>query len=182
MNESVESTENVGLDLTEQPVEPPKNAKEAYESLEEKLAAIPEKELVAPKQPLHVVSTEATEIALAAEQDRDTLISFGADADQIDSMSDRAGAFAYAAANYQVSMGADPKFKKMFEELSPQGYEVKHYLERFYGHVFRRDKDVPAKLEEITDGLPQGLHGHLRQKLRYCTLPESRPLQESVRG
>ena len=84
MNESVENPGNVEFDLTEQPVNPPGNAEESYKRLEERLAVIPEDEIVSPKQPLHVISTEATEVAIAAVEDRETLIGYGADESMIE--------------------------------------------------------------------------------------------------
>ncbi len=152
MNESVENTGNIEVDLTEQPVNPPRNAEESYKRLEERLAVIPEDEIVSPKQPLHVISTEATEVAIAAVEDRETLIGYGADESMIDSLPVRAACFSYAAAKYQISFGDDPDVRKEFEELFPQALKTREYLERFCRHGYRRNPGQLAKLGKIAEG------------------------------
>ncbi len=127
-------------------------AEKSYKNLYDFLMALPKDALVYCNMPLEIGTAEGIQLAIVANEDREALIDAGIDPEHVDSLKDRAGAFAFAAANYQLIVDSDPKASKLWKEYSPAGHAVQSYLIKHYAFAFRKNEELTKSVNKIKEG------------------------------
>ena len=127
-------------------------AEKSYKILYDFLMAVPKEDLVYCNMPLEIATAEGIQLAIVSTEDREKLLGAGIDPELVDSLNDRAGAFSFAAANYQLVIDSDPEASKLWKEHSPAGHAVQKYLLKNYGFAFRKDKDLMTAVDKIREG------------------------------
>ncbi len=128
------------------------NAQEAYEAHLPTIMAIADEEIVAPSLPTEEALAEAERLALIAQRDREALIQAGIEAELIDSLSHRIGAFAFAASNHLLSKEGKSELQQQWSELEPKGFELRRELIHHYRFAYRKESEISKKLACITSG------------------------------
>jgi hypothetical protein len=129
-----------------------KSSEDFYLELLPRFSVIPDDECCALSMPAEEVVAEAEQLAVVAQQDRDALLGAGINASYIDTLDTRAGAFAYAAAQHEISISGEVKTKKNWKEKSPLGYELRKTLLHILSFAFRKYQDLMRSIDEIKAG------------------------------
>ena len=127
-------------------------SEQAFNQLIDAYRALKKGDIQFCNQPIEVAVAEATQLALAALEDKAELAQTGLDMTLVDSLSSRAGGFAYAAARYQMAIEEDPEAAKQWKAESPAGYELRKYLLKFMSFAFRNEETLMKQLERIKEG------------------------------
>ncbi len=124
----------------------------AYREQYDLFMVAPEEDLVHCNVPLEIETAEATQLAIVALEDRQALLNAGIRPELVDSLPARAGAFTFAAAQYEIVINADPEASKLWKEYSPLGHELQKDLTRTYKFAFRRNNDLTKSVVKIKEG------------------------------
>lgn len=116
------------------------------------ILAVDPKTAVHCKVPIETAVAEAVKLAIVAMEDKEALVSAGIDPVYMDSLSSRAGAFAFAAAEYQLVTNEAPEATRLWKEASPKGYVRQRYLLRHLGFAYRKDKELIKAVAQIREG------------------------------
>jgi len=123
-----------------------------YKDLYDKFMALKDEDITYCNMPLDIAAAEATQLGIVAGEDRQKLLDAGIDHALVDTLKQRAGAFTFAAANYELVVNADPEATRLWKELSPKGYDTRKYLLKFYTFAFRKHKDLTESVDQIKHG------------------------------
>jgi hypothetical protein len=80
------------------------------------------------------------------------LIGAGIDPLFVDTLPQRAGAFMYAAAKYQLVTNSDPEVSKLWKEESPKGYDLQRNLLKDFAFAYRKNKELTKAVAKIREG------------------------------
>ena len=127
-------------------------AEQAYNSNYDDFMAIPEDQVTHCTKPTDVATAEARELAVAAAEDREVLISMGLAPALIDSLMGRAQAFTYAVSKHHTAMAVDPDALDQWKTRYPLGYALRKELMRFLTFAYRKDNRLLGILDKIRQG------------------------------
>ncbi|RQV96433.1 hypothetical protein EH221_04800, partial [bacterium] len=127
-------------------------SEQAYKQCIDDIKAMPKNKIVYCNQPMEIAVNETTQLALATWEDRADFVAAGINQALLDSITRRAGAFAYAAALYQLALEQDPETKRIWDAESPAGYELRRYLLRFMSLAFRDFEELMRQIAHIKEG------------------------------
>lgn len=127
------------------------NSEDAWKRCCDAILAIDEKNLVYCDVLPEVATSEATALAIAATEDREALIGAGIDPVFVDSLPERAVAFAVAAAEARMAPDAVSEFERRWQNTLAEGYRVRSELLRQLRHAFRNDTSVLSGLSGIME-------------------------------
>ncbi|MBN2527893.1 MAG: hypothetical protein JXR76_16005 [Deltaproteobacteria bacterium] len=127
-------------------------SEEAYNRCYDDFMGLPEEKISHNTAPPEVATAEGRELALAAKADREVLISMGLKPELVDSLMDRAQAFAYSVARHHTVLAGDPEALSNWKEQYPKGYELRRYLLRFMSFGYRKNRNLLARMDEIRQG------------------------------
>ncbi|MBN2531015.1 MAG: hypothetical protein JXR76_31805 [Deltaproteobacteria bacterium] len=148
-------------------------SEEAYERCYDAFMAIKADKVVNCNIPTDIAVADARELALCALDDRVALMGAGIDADAVDTLADRAGAFSCAAARYEAVLNSDPVTSEKWCSLQSVAYEIQRYLIRYLSFAYRRDRSLYTKVAIIRNGM--GPKDMVMDLLALALLAEANP-------
>ncbi len=129
-----------------------KVSEDFYTELYDTFMAIPQAEHMSMNMPQEEVVAEGETLAIISTEDSATLTGAGINPEYISSLNARVGAFAYAAAQFDVLFDGEAEAKKQWREKSPQGYDLKRKLLHVLGFAYRNDPELLKSIREVKDG------------------------------
>lgn len=129
-----------------------KTPKECFQELEADLMAIAENVIVFNTMPYEVATQEGLRMSALAEKYHDQLIKSDIDPAYLDTIYERAGAFAYCVAVMDSFVKVSQNHKEIYIIKKKEGYELRRRLLDTLEYVFRFDNTIPSAIENIKRG------------------------------
>ena len=129
-----------------------KDSEQFYNELKDTFMAIPEKDC------RNMIMTQEDTIAesemyfVIENEDFDKLTHAGLNPKYIKSLNARVGAFAYAAAQYELLLDDENEAAKIWKEKFPLGVELRRKLLVDLEFAYRKDDELKQRVEEIKEG------------------------------
>jgi hypothetical protein len=124
----------------------------SYNELLPKITSHPPEKTVVLTMPIEEAVAEAERIKTVVKQDEAKLRKTGIDADYIDSLAKRVGAFVWCAAIVQSMIKTEDTAAKEWEKRKPAAVEVRRLLLRDFNFAFRKFPDLLQSVKQILEG------------------------------
>lgn len=129
-----------------------KSPQQCFEELKDVIMAIADDAVVRRTMTYEEAMQEGVRVCLLAEKFNGKLISSGIDSVYLDTIFDRAGAFAYCVALVDTYVKTGKSNKEIFQKKKKEGYKIRKRLLESLEFIFRFDNTVLRALKNIKRG------------------------------
>lgn len=123
-----------------------------FETLQETIKAMDEKEVMQPDMPVDVFNQEAEDLYQVVLVDKEKLIERGLSEETIELLPQAAGASRYAEAEWNKERNEKQEAEREWKEKSPIAYELRSDLVHELEFAFNNDNNLLSILDRIKDG------------------------------
>lgn len=125
---------------------------DCFDQLKEKIASIPDNQIAVLNMPLEEAMQESRRVAALVDMHRDDLSRADIDIEYLNTVSTRAGAFAYCVSVMDSLVKIKQSHKEQYQALKKEGYALRSNTLKDYEYLFRKNPDVLSAIRNIREG------------------------------
>lgn len=141
---------------------------DCFNELKEKITSIPDNKLTTLSMPVEEAMQESRRVSALVDVHYDDLSRSDIDIEHLDTVSTRAGAFAYCVAVMDSLVKIELNHKEKYHALKKEGYALRSKILKDYEYIFRKEPVVLSTIKTIREG--RGDLDMIRDLLSICKL------------